>query len=87
MKKKEALAADYWINNTKRIYDENLHVSTPVMEAYIAGFEKARHLASNIVFNQMGVSHWTEEDTIELINNLGEDEEKRISRKNAPVKN
>lgn len=41
MKLITALAADYWIDNTDRIYKENLHVSTPVMEAYIAGFKEA----------------------------------------------
>lgn len=45
MKKKEALAADYWIENTDRIYNEDLHISDPVMEAYLAGFEKAREIA------------------------------------------
>lgn len=74
MKLKESLAANYWIENTQRIYDENLHVSGPVMEAYQAGYEKAREQATSIVFNQMGVSHWTDEDTIELIKALGEDE-------------
>lgn len=39
MTKAEALAADYWIENTQRIYDENLHVSGPVMDAYRAGYE------------------------------------------------
>lgn len=76
MKLKESLAAEYWIENTQKIYEENLHVSSPVMEAYQAGFEKARTLAANIIFNQQGVFHWTDEDTIELINKLGEEEVK-----------
>lgn len=44
MKVKDALAADYWIENTQKFYDENLHMSSPIMEAYEAGFEKARDL-------------------------------------------
>lgn len=44
MKVKDSLAAQYWIDNTQRIYQENWHVSSPVMEAYVAGFEKAREL-------------------------------------------
>lgn len=75
MKVKDGLAAQHWIDNTDRIYKEDLHVSSPVMEAYVAGFEKAKELATSIVFNQIGVSHWTEEDTIELIKNLGEEDE------------
>jgi hypothetical protein len=46
MKLIDALAADYWIANTKRIYEENLHVSDPVMDAYRAGFEKALELSA-----------------------------------------
>lgn len=45
MKQIDAFAADYWIENTQRIYAENLHVSSPVMDAYRAGFEKARAMA------------------------------------------
>lgn len=39
MTRSEELAADYWIENTERIYAENLHVSTPVMDAFKAGYE------------------------------------------------
>jgi hypothetical protein len=39
MTRVEELAADYWIENTERIYSENLHVSSPVMDAFKAGYE------------------------------------------------
>ena len=45
MKMINSLATDYWIDNTARIYKENLHVSTPVIDAYEAGFKKAREMA------------------------------------------
>jgi len=45
MKEVEAHAADYWLENTERIYAEDLHVSGPVMDAFRAGFEKAKQLA------------------------------------------
>lgn len=51
MKLKDALAADYWIEHTDRIYKEQLHVSSPVMEAYLAGFEEAKRLALQAVWN------------------------------------
>lgn len=75
MKVKDGLAAQHWIDNTDRIYKEDLHVSSPVMEAYVAGFEMARHLAAGIVLNQSVVTHWTDQVTIDLINKLGEDDE------------
>jgi hypothetical protein len=45
MIKIDSLAAQYWIDNTDRIYAEELHVSTPVMDAYRAGFMAALFLA------------------------------------------
>jgi len=45
MKLVQSLATDYWIENTNRIYEEDLHISTPVMEAYEAGFRKALEVA------------------------------------------
>jgi hypothetical protein len=44
MKLVQSLAADYWLENSEQIYKEDLHVSTPVMEAYEAGFRKAIEL-------------------------------------------
>lgn len=49
MKLKESLAAEYWIDNTNKIYEENLHVSSPVMEAYEAGFNKALELSAKFI--------------------------------------
>lgn len=40
----KSLAIDYWLENTERIYEEDLHVSTPVIEAYEAGFLKCKEL-------------------------------------------
>lgn len=59
MKLIDSLAADYWIENTKRIYEEDLHISTPVMDAYKAGFEKATIAAMNKVHNaqRLGFIH------------------------------
>jgi hypothetical protein len=65
MKVKDSLATDYWIENTQRIYDENLHISTPVMEAFVAGFEAARHMCYKKV---KGFG------TLSEIENLGEEE-------------
>lgn len=45
MKLKKHLAVQYWIDNTSIIYNNTLHISCPIMEAYLAGFEKAKELA------------------------------------------
>lgn len=39
MTKAEEMAADYWIANTDAIYKLDLHISSPVMDAFKAGFE------------------------------------------------
>lgn len=71
MKKLKSLACDYWIENTHRIYKENLHVSTPVIEAYQAGFEKAKQLCIEKLNTPLKksnkYSHW--------LKDIGEDEE------------
>lgn len=72
MTKLEALAADYWIAHTDRIYKENLHVSTPVMEAFEAGFRNARRITLNIL-EDYGSS--IPEGLVEEIVALGEEEE------------
>lgn len=77
MKVKDGLAAQYWIDNTNQIYEDNLHISSPVMDAYRAGFQEAKERAISIIFNQQGVSLWTDEDTIELIRNMGEEDERQ----------
>ncbi len=41
MKQIDSLATMYWIDNTQRIYEENLHVSDPVIDAYISGYTQA----------------------------------------------
>lgn len=51
MKLIDSLAADYWIKNTDKIYAEDLHISTPVMEAYKAGFKTAVREAVNRIYN------------------------------------
>ena len=48
MKVIKGLACEYWIENTARIYEENLHVSTPVIEAFEAGFLMARKIATKL---------------------------------------
>lgn len=48
MKKIVSLACDYWLENTDRIYLENLHVSSPVIEAFEAGFRKAVKMATKL---------------------------------------
>jgi hypothetical protein len=40
-------ATDYWLENTTRIYAEDLHVSTPVIEAFEAGAKWAIEQAEN----------------------------------------
>lgn len=61
MTKLEALTCDYWIENTDKIYNSELHISDPIMEAFEAGFIKARHmatkLADNSPFNCQCASH------------------------------
>jgi len=44
------LAVDYWIENTSRIYDENLHISNTVIEAYEAGFKAAKEMALSALY-------------------------------------
>jgi hypothetical protein len=74
MKVKDSLAADYWINNTQQIYKENFHVSTPVMDAYSAGFEQALLLAAQAVNNSfyLGFVNGDKDTTITAIKNIGE---------------
>lgn len=50
MTKLEALAADWWIENTERIYKEKLHMSGPIMDAYKAGFEEAKQQAMSALW-------------------------------------
>lgn len=38
MDHEHSLAADYWLENTQRIYKENFHISGPIMEAFVAGY-------------------------------------------------
>jgi hypothetical protein len=42
--------------------------------AYLAGYRRAKDDAKHIVINQAGVSHWTEEDTLELIESTANEE-------------
>lgn len=71
MKLINALAVDYWLEHTNKIYKENLHVSTPVMEAYEAGFKMAKELALSMLIHELG-----EADSLtEELRALGEDEE------------
>ena len=46
----EELAANWWIENTEKIYDEKLHISGPVMDAYRAGFEEAKQQAMTALY-------------------------------------
>lgn len=41
MKLYEDLAAGYWLDNTNFIYENKIHISTPIMEAYKAGYKEA----------------------------------------------
>ena len=49
MTKLECLASDYWIENSKKIYQENLHISSPIMDAYKAGFGAAKEMAVQLL--------------------------------------
>jgi len=40
--------------------------------AYMAGYIEAREAAVSFATNQLGVSHWTEEDTIKGLSELGD---------------
>jgi len=71
MKRVEGLAADYWIENTDRIYAEDLHISTPVMYAYEAGFRAARDLILEIL-DEVGPGA---ADTMGVPRDLGEEPE------------
>lgn len=70
MKLINSLSADYWIENTKQIYEENLHISSPVMEAYESGFKKARELALEIVSYELGDGDYISNK----LNDLGNEE-------------
>lgn len=39
MTRVEELAAEYWIEHTDEIYKLDLHISSPVMDAFKAGYE------------------------------------------------
>jgi hypothetical protein len=52
MDKIKDLAIEYWIFNTARIYEEDMHVSTPVIEAYEAGFKAAINMNFNLSENE-----------------------------------
>lgn len=77
MKVKDGLAAQYWIDNTQRIYDEDLHVSSPIMDAYKAGFEAAREMSKSIIRNacELGFIHGDTTTLSDVVNNLGEEDE------------
>ncbi len=62
MKLVKSLAADYWTENTNRIYQEHLHISTPVMEAYEAGFNKALELSEKLTKNNELLEIGNEDD-------------------------
>lgn len=57
----DSLATDYWFENTNRIYQENLHVSGLIMDAYKAGFEKAIKLSVTIAQENLN-RIWDEND-------------------------
>lgn len=46
MTKAEELAADYWIENTDVIYKLDLHISSPIMDAFKAGYEAGSQSAA-----------------------------------------
>ena len=51
LNKLKDLAVDYWIENTSRIYDEDLHISNAVIEAYEAGFKRAKSMALEALYD------------------------------------
>lgn len=73
MKQVDYRAADYWIENTDRIYKEKLHISGPVMDAYRAGFIEAREQALEAIKASgcEGAAAWRLEEAVER---LGENE-------------
>jgi hypothetical protein len=69
MKLIDDLAAGYWIDNTKRIYEEDLHVSAPVMDAYKSGFGEAIERCINILKHQPSTPY-TAKELIEIIKKM-----------------
>lgn len=74
MKALESLSIDYWIDNTKIIYEDResgMHISHPVIEAFEAGFKAARAMAIKKV-QQTTTEELNCDNLVNLLEELGE---------------